>query len=190
MLTVNDIFRLYDQRADAWYGGEAVTQRQHALQCAWLAERDGAAPSLIVACLLHDFGHLVHDLGEDAAGRGLDDVHELRAAKDLAHLFPPAVLTPIRLHVTAKRHLCTSEPGYFAALSPASRQSLELQGGPLSAGQCAAFMSVPWSEDAIRLRRYDDAAKVRDARTPDLEHFRPAMQRLAFTSGRRMTAAR
>lgn len=181
MLTVDDLINLYDDRGEAWYGGEAVTQRQHALQCAWLAERDGAAPSLLAACLLHDFGHLVHDLGEDVADRGLDDAHELRAAKELAHLFPPAVLSPIRLHVTAKRHLCTSEPGYLDALSPASRQSLQLQGGPLSEGQCAAFMSMPWSEDAIRLRRYDDEAKVPGAMTPDLEHYRPLLMRLAFT---------
>jgi phosphonate degradation associated HDIG domain protein len=187
-LTINDIIRLYDDRGEAWYGGESVTQRQHALQCAWLAERDGAAPGLIIACLLHDLGHLVHDLGEDAADRGLDDAHELVAVRELAHLFPPAVLTPIRLHVTAKRYLCANEPGYLASLSPASRHSLELQGGPLSQGQGAAFMSVNWAEDALRLRRYDDDAKVREAPTPDLEHFRPMMTRLAFTTGRRMAA--
>jgi phosphonate degradation associated HDIG domain protein len=187
-LTVNDIIHLYDDRGEAWYGGEAVTQRQHALQCAWLAERDGGTPALIVACLLHDLGHLVHDLGEDAADRGLDDAHELRAAKELSHLFPPAVLGPIRLHVTAKRHLCLSEPGYLDALSPASRQSLELQGGPLTEGQAAVFLSVPWAEDAIRLRRYDDEAKVRNAPTPDLEHFRPLVSRMSFSTGRRMAA--
>ncbi len=188
-LTVNDIIRLYDERGEAWYGGEAVTQRQHALQGAWLAERDGAADSLVVACLLHDLGHLVHDLGEDAADRGLDDAHEMLAVKELAHLFPPSVLTPIRLHVTAKRFLCTGEPGYFDGLSTASRRSLELQGGPLSESQCAAFKSVSWADDAIQLRRYDDEAKSPDAKTPDLEHFRPLMLRLALTEGRRSASA-
>lgn len=189
MLSVADIFRLFDERGDAWYGGEPVTQRQHALQCAWLAERDGAEPSLIIACLLHDVGHLTQELGEDAAERGLDDTHELVAVKHLAHLYPPSVLTPIRLHVTAKRHLCTSEPTYFAGLSAASKRSLELQGGPLSASQCAAFRSVPWADDAIRLRRYDDLAKDRDAVTPDLEHYRPLLQRLSFTGSRRTATA-
>lgn len=187
-LSINDIIRLYDDRGEAWYGGEAVTQRQHALQCAWLAERDGAAPSLVIACLLHDLGHLVHDLGEDAAEHGMDDAHELRGAEHLTHLFPPAVIAPIRLHVAAKRYLCGNDPSYLAGLSPASRRSLELQGGPLTQGQSAAFMSVPWTEDAIRLRRYDDAAKVRDAQTPDLEHYRLLMTRLAFTPRHRMAA--
>ena len=187
-LTVNDIITLYHERGGSWYGGEAITQRQHALQGALLAEIDGCPDSLVLACLLHDLGHLVHDLGEDAAVRGVDDAHELRAVRELAHLFPSSVLTPIQLHVTAKRYLCANEPGYFDSLSPASRQSLEVQGGPLTQGQSAEFMTVPWADDALRLRRYDDAAKVRDKSTPDLEHFRPMMTRMAFTTDRRTAA--
>jgi phosphonate degradation associated HDIG domain protein len=181
-LTVNDIVTLYNERAEGWYGGEAITQRQHALQCALLAEIDGCSDSLVLACLLHD-------LGEDAAVRGVDDAHEIRAVRALAHLFPPAVLKPIELHVTAKRYLCANEPGYFDGLSPASRQSLIVQGGPLTQGQGAVFMSVPYATDALSLRRYDDEAKVRDKTTPDLEHYLPLMTRLAYTSNRRIATA-
>jgi predicted HD phosphohydrolase len=42
---------------------EAVTQTEHALQCAALAEAAGFGLHAQVAALLHDIGHLV--LGED-----------------------------------------------------------------------------------------------------------------------------
>ncbi len=33
------------------------------------------------------------------------------------------------------------------------------KGGPMSPEECAAFRSLPFAEEALRLRRYDDAAK-------------------------------
>ncbi|MCY7305685.1 MAG: HD domain-containing protein [Rhodoferax sp.] len=42
----------------ARYGAEKVTQLQHALQCAQLAEKSGADPALLLAALLHDLGHM------------------------------------------------------------------------------------------------------------------------------------
>ncbi len=189
-LTVDDLITLYQQRGGAWYGGETVTQREHALQCAWLAEQAGSPPGLIIACLLHDLGHLLHEVDDDAARRVRADAHELHAASELAHLFPPAVLAPIRLHVTAKRHLCGAEPRYWATLSAASRRSLALQGGPLTQGQSAAFMSMPGSADALSLRRWDDAAQVAGTPTPDLEQYRPMMQRLSFRTARHLVAQR
>ncbi len=189
-LTIDDLIRLYDDRGEAWHGGGALTLRQHALQCAWLAERDASPPGLIIACLLHDLGHLLNDLGEDAADHGLDDAHETRGAHALTGLFSPDVLAPIRLHVAAKRYLCAVDPTYAVSLAPASRHSLGLQGGPLTQGQCAAFLSVPGSADALSLRQWDDAATVAGAQTPGLEHYLPMMTRIAFTTGRRMVARR
>lgn len=153
------------------YGREPVTQKQHALQCATLAERAKSSSALIVACLLHDFGHLVHTLGEDAAERGIDDRHEYRALPYLRNIFPLAVTEPIRLHVNAKRYLCAVDEEYWDSLSPASRLSLELQGGIFSDIEARTFINQPYAKDAVQLRIWDDLAKDPSMQTPSIDHF-------------------
>jgi phosphonate degradation associated HDIG domain protein len=155
------------------YGLSAINQRAHALQAAWLAEQAGCDAALISACLMHDIGHMVHDLGEDPAGKGIDDRHEELAATWLARWFGDAVTEPVRLHVAAKRFLCASEPDYFAKLSPDSVRSLALQGGPMTDAECAAYRANPHSEAATSLRRFDEAAKVKGLDTPPVAHFLP-----------------
>jgi phosphonate degradation associated HDIG domain protein len=155
------------------YGLHDVTQLQHALQSAMFAERSAATPALITAALLHDIGHMVHDLGENPAEGGVDDRHELVGHEFLVRHFRADVTEPVRLHVAAKRYLCAIEPDYVALLSPDSVLSLGLQGGPMSASEVAAFRAEPHAEAAVCLRRCDDAAKVKDLPTPDIEHFVP-----------------
>lgn len=162
---------LLERRADGLYGLHDVTQREHALQSAWLAERDGHPPALIAAALMHDIGHLVHDLGENPAEEGIDDRHEELGNAWLAKHFGPAVSEPVRLHVAAKRYLCATEADYFGKLSPDSVLSLSLQGGPMSGEEVAAFEALPHHAAAVTLRRYDDEAKVKDLATPPVAHF-------------------
>ena len=116
------------------YGLEDVSQLQHALQSAWFAEQEGGDASLITAALLHDIGHMVHDLGENPAAAGVDDRHEEQGQLFLQRWFGPEVTEPVRLHVAAKRFLCATEPEYFGTLAPDSVLSLSLQGGPMSRG--------------------------------------------------------
>ena len=174
MSVIEEILDLYRRRGGATYG-EGVTQSQHALQSAWLAEQSGAAPELIVAALLHDIGHLLHDLPEDIAEQGIDTRHESLASAWLSKHFGPTVTEPVRLHVDAKRWLCAVEPGYFDALSEASKLSLRLQGGPMSEAEGAAFAALPRSAEAAQLRRWDDSAKQIGLETPGFEHFRPQL---------------
>jgi len=174
------ILELFARSGDSQYGHEAVSQREHALQAAWFAERAGAPPALIAAALLHDVGHLLHDLAEDAPEQGIDDRHEELAAQWLAERFGPEVVEPVRLHVAAKRYLCTTDPEYDRLLSPPSRLSLRLQGGPMTPEETAAFESGPHGRAAIDLRRWDDAAKVPGLPTPGLEHFAPALTAAAL----------
>lgn len=174
--TLTTLLDLYRQRGQAQYGGEAVSQLDHALQCAALAEQAEQPPEMIAACLFHDLGHLVHHLGDDPARRGLDDRHEHRAIPVLAPLFPAAVTRPIQLHVEAKRYLCAVDEAYWAALSPTSKRSLELQGGVLSPAAATAFIQQPYANQAVQLRRWDDLAKVPNQDTPDLEHFLPSLR--------------
>lgn len=166
-----EIIELFRRAGDSQYGHEAVSQREHALQAAHLAERSGADASLITAALLHDLGHLLHHLPDDAPERGIDDRHERLAAGWLARRFGPAVVEPVRLHVAAKRFLCTVEPKYRDRLSVPSLRSYELQGGPMTPAEVAEFRAHPQHQAALALRRWDDEAKVPQLPAPPLEHF-------------------
>lgn len=168
---IDHIFAAFRERGHRSYG-EAVTESEHMLQSATFAEQAGCEPALIAAALLHDFGHLLHDLGEDIADQGIDAVHEQIGADYLQQYFVPAVTEPGRLHVAAKRYLCAVDPDYLATLSPASVQSLALQGGPMSAGEVRDFEASPHFAAAVQLRRFDDMGKVPGMATPPLEHFR------------------
>lgn len=174
-LTLDEIVRLFESRGRQQYGGEAVSQLEHALQCAHLAEQAGETAETVVAALVHDLGHLLAD-GHDAA-HPRDERHQYVALPFLTGRFPPAVLEPVRLHVDAKRYLCTAEPGYRDTLSPESVRSLALQGGAFSPQEAERFLALPYAPEAIRLRRYDDLAKVPGQPTPALAHFVRAMMR-------------
>lgn len=171
MSIISAIADLFDRRGGSLYGGEAVTQQEHALQAAWSAEKSGADAPLITAALLHDIGHLLHELPDDAPDAGIDDRHEALGERWLARHFDAEVTEPVRLHVAAKRYLCAVEADYFAALSPTSVQSLALQGGKFSASEVQEFESSPFFREAVQLRRWDDEAKIVAMQTPDLAHF-------------------
>ena len=173
---IDEIFATFRAHGDEAYLGEPVSQTEHALQTALFAERDGADPLLIASALLHDFGHLVHELPEDCADLGIDSVHEDVGAVWLGRYFGPAVTEPLRLHVAAKRYLCAVDPAYMAALSPASIKSLGLQGGPYDDEERAEFEREPFWREAVALRRYDDAGKIEGLETPPLEHYRPCLE--------------
>ena len=170
---VADIARRLDVNGRHRYGLSDLNQIQHGLQAAWLAERAGDPPSLIAAALLHDIGHMLHELGENPAEAGIDDRHEEVGDAYLRDRFGPEVCEPVRLHVAAKRYLCGKEPDYFAKLSKDSVLSLSLQGGPMDAEEIAAFERLPFWQEAVRLRRYDEGAKVKGLETPPLSHFLP-----------------
>ena len=149
---------------------ESVSALAHALQCAQLAEDARADSHLVAAALLHDVGHFVA-IAEVGEMVDVDDVHELRGVAVLVRDFPPAVVEPIRLHVAAKRWLTAVEPAYLRGLSPASVHSLEQQGGPFRGDEIARFEALPFAEDAVRLRRWDDLAKAPGRATPDLGYY-------------------
>jgi len=157
---VDRILDLFATRGAREYMGEAVSMSQHMEQSAACATADGAPASLVIAALLHDIGHFVGEHPIDALENGIDNRHEEVGADYLEDSFPPSVTEPIRLHVAAKRYLCATDAGYLAQLSPASVDSLAVQGGPMSAAEVAAFESRPYYRDAVRLRRYDDDGKV------------------------------
>ena len=178
---VDHILATFRSHGAAAYLGEPVTLREHMLQSAAAAEAEGASAELVAAALLHDFGHLIHTGPEDAAEHGLDTEHEEVGFRFLEQHFPPEVVEPVRLHVAAKRYLCAVDPGYRDLLSPASRLSLELQGGPMNDAEITAFEALPHYAAACRLRRWDDIAKDPEALLPELDHYRPILEAVAFS---------
>lgn len=163
---VDRLLELFETRGAAQYGREAVSQAEHALQAARLAEAEGAAPALVAAALLHDVGHLLAKRRD-----GEDDRHEEIGWGYLKSVFGAAVSEPVRLHVPAKRYLCAVESDYFAILSPASVRSLELQGGRFTADEAARFHAADFAADAVRLRRWDDRAKTPGVATKSIRDY-------------------
>ncbi len=170
MDVMKEIRGAFARRGDEGYG-EGVSQLEHAIQCAAFAERDGASDALVAAAYLHDIGHLLHDLPQDIADRGVDTQHESTGSAWLSQYFGPELTEPVRMHVAAKRYLAATEPGYFDLLSDASKLSLQLQGGPMSPEQVRAFEAEPFFADAIRLRRWDEEGKIVGFEGPSPAHF-------------------
>jgi phosphonate degradation associated HDIG domain protein len=182
-LTLDDIAQLLAGPGQRQYGREAVSQLDHALQCAALAEEAGESTETVVAALLHDLGHLLapeNAQDDRAKPRERDDLHQYIALPFLHGVFAPGVLEPIRLHVEAKRCLCTIDAGYWDTLSPASKHSLVLQGGPFTREEAEAFMRASFAEQSLRVRRYDDLAKVAGKATPPLAHYLEKMAQVAL----------
>jgi len=176
---VGVIADLFASEGATEYLGEPVTQAAHMLQAAALAERDRAEDALIAAALLHDVGHFAGTLTGHDLMRGTDTRHGEAGAAWLAQWFGEEVTEPVRLHVAAKRYLCAVEPGYAAALSPASVYTLGVQGGPMGDAELAGFEANRYAPAAVRVRRWDDAAKEPDAQTPAFDHFANVLRALA-----------
>jgi predicted HD phosphohydrolase len=129
---------------------ELVDELDHALQAAAHAAEDGADDELLLAAALHDLAH------SPLFGSVHTDRHDRFARDWLTPRFGERVGWLAGAHVAAKRYLAATDPQYAATLSDISVASLHHQGG---AAIDPAFTAHPWWPDALRLRRYDDAAK-------------------------------
>ena len=168
-VAVEEVFAALRAGGRDTYAGEEVSVTDHSLQAAAAAHQDGASAALTAATLLHDIGWVI---------RTGSRRHELRGSAFLAEFFEPAVTEPVRLHVLAKRYLCTIDEGYRSMLSSASLRTLVRQGDTLDDQVRSSFEAEPYAADAIRLRRYDDQAKVLGAETADLAQYAPLISQL------------
>jgi len=150
---ITETARLLSSLRDVW-DEEAVDELDHALQSAARAVDDGADDELVLAAALHDIAH--SPLFEAAAA----ERHDQTALEWLTPRFGERVGWLAGQHVAAKRYLVATDPAYGASLTPTSLTSLQAQGG---AEVEPALVAHAWWPDALRLRRYDDAAKDPDA---------------------------
>jgi phosphonate degradation associated HDIG domain protein len=169
---VDFLIDIFNSKGDELYGGEEVTQLQHGLQAAYFAEQENASNDLVVAALLHDIGHLLHELPDNATEQGIDDVHEALGAQFLATYFNDLIVDVVKLHVEAKRYLCLVEPGYYSTLSSTSKASLLLQGGIMSSTEKELFEHHTYYQEAVMARKWDDLAKDPAIVTRPIESYK------------------
>ena len=170
------LLTLLAERGEVVLPGDDITLLDHSLQTAQLATRAHASPAMVVAALLHDIGHLASEHDPALTEPEADDLHEHVAAEMLGAFFGPDVVEPVRLHVPAKRYLAATDERYCARLAPMLAQSLGLQGGAMSSAEVTAFESAPWFEQAVQLRRWDDAAQVPGRPAAGLDVYADVLQ--------------
>ena len=169
---------IFERRGAEEYLGEPVSMAEHMLQSAWFAEQAGAEDELVAAALLHDIGHFTSEFGAYSPQDTEERHHDDAGAEVLAPFFPPVVSECVRLHVAAKRYLCATDLSYLAKLSKASLHTLSLQGGPMNAGEVAAFRSNPFHKEAVRVRQWDEAGKVAGMKTRAFRDYASLLQRV------------
>ena len=178
-LALDNIYELFEKWGSNVYD-EKISQIDHALQTATLAEQSGSNDELVIAALLHDIGHLVHLQNENGKVNILvNDSHEAVGARVLANIFSPDVTAPIALHVEAKRYLCTIEPEYFYSLSLGSVHSLETQGGLMTPDEMQRFENHPSFLAAVALRRWDEGGKITNLKVAPFAYYSELMSKVA-----------
>lgn len=174
---IDEILLAFDSKGHERYAKEDVTQLEHALQTAALAQAQHASPTLVCAALLHDLGHILGGAQmPEKITEDLHDQHEEKAYHFLLHHFGDEVAEPVKLHVPAKRYLCTTAPDYEQHLSPTSLKSYYDQGGRMTPQELKNFESNPYYRDALQLRRWDDEAKVAKKTVPRLVAYIPLLK--------------
>ncbi|MCJ8209592.1 HDIG domain-containing protein [Mucilaginibacter sp. RS28] len=182
---VDEVFDLYEKHGDEDYIGEPVSQIEHMSQAAALAEAEGYDDEVILAAFFHDIGHLCADAGEAGSMNGMGNVDHEKLGEEylLQKGFSPRIASLVKSHVEAKRYLTYKHPEYYAQLSPASKATLEFQGGVMSADEAEAFETHPDSALIIRMRHWDDLAKESDVPVNNIEKLKEkAYQHLVHRS--------
>ncbi|HXB10079.1 MAG TPA: HD domain-containing protein [Puia sp.] len=175
----DEIMGLYEGYGGNEYAGEKVTQLEHMVQAAQLAEEQGYDEEVILASFLHDIGHIAEAAKGDNEMNGFGIVdHEALGADFLREKgFSKKVARLVESHVEAKRYLTVKDPAYYGQLSEASKKTLEFQGGPMTPEEAAAFEQYPLFELIIQMRKWDEQAKIEHKPLPDMDHYRQMILR-------------
>lgn len=170
---MESIVKLFEDYGEMDYIGEPVTQKEHMIQTAMLAEEEGYTKDIIIGALLHDIGHLVglHYSKNKMSDFGIHG-HENIGAKYLESLdFPEIIVEMVRNHVQTKRYLVFKIPEYYEKLSEASKKTLEYQGGKMSNEEADKFEKHKYFEIFLKLREWDDKAKEKGKHVKTLDYY-------------------
>jgi len=176
--TVDEVIGLLRQSGGEQYFGEAVSKLAHAEQCAWHAQQANADEELVLAALLHDIGHLLETPAALRSERvGVINHDEIGEQWLREQGFSQRLAALVGAHVDAKRYLTAVHESYRDRLSPASQETLALQGGPMSADDAKAFAGDAGLRDKLRLRSWDELAKDPAWQGPGLDSYRDMLLR-------------
>ena len=173
---IDKIFYYYENFGNKDYIGEPVSQIEHMVQAAMLAEEDNCSRDIILAALFHDLGHLI-EFDEESKIEKMGDVgvknHEQVGADYLRDLnIPYPIPELVEGHVSAKRYLTYKYPNYHDKLSDASKQTLIYQGGPMSKEEADKYEKNELFDTFLKMREYDDKAKETNKVIKSLTYYK------------------
>lgn len=184
---INEIFTLYNRYGSEDYIGEPVSQLEHMSQAAQLAMKENFDDEVVLAAFFHDIGHICVMWSEDndMDGLGIKSHEKIGADYLRAKGFPERVARLVENHVQAKRYLTFKHPEYYTNLSLASKKTLALQGGRMTAEEATVFEKDSLFAISIRMRNWDEQAKEMHVPLIDLEIMKvKAQQVLAHSTNR------
>jgi phosphonate degradation associated HDIG domain protein len=168
----DEIFALYDRYGNESYG-ESVTQLEHMVQSAQLAEQQGYNEEVILAAFFHDIGHFLEYEPAERMGKLGAQQHDKLGGDYLRQRgFSERMARLVESHVEAKRYLTFRYPDYYHTLSDASKQTLKYQGGPMSAEEAQRFEQDELFDLKVKMRQWDDEAKIPDRPIENISHYR------------------
>jgi 2-amino-1-hydroxyethylphosphonate dioxygenase (glycine-forming) len=132
--SVKEVFDYVVAQGDSDYLGERVSQLQHSLQAATLAQKAGADEDTVLGALLHDVGRFIPAADKMSSMTGPDGTyigkasHEVVGERYLRQLgFSEKICQLVGAHVMAKRYLTAVDRGYYDGLSKSSKMTLKYQ---------------------------------------------------------------
>ena len=175
----DEIMSFYEQNGGEEYAGEKITQLEHMVQAAQLAEEQGYDEETVLAAFMHDIGHICEaGHGDNEMGEfGIKDHEEIGADYLKEKGFSKKVVRLVQSHVEAKRYLTFKNPDYYNHLSEASKKTLEYQGGRMEEDEANAFEHYPLFDLIIKMRKWDEQAKIEHKPLPALVHYRDMILR-------------
>lgn len=171
---IEELFGLYETYGHADFIGEPVSQLEHMCQAAQLAEKEGHGPEVILAALFHDLGHLFaqKESLEEMGAYGVMDLEKLGADYLRKLGFPGLLVKLVESHVAAKRFLNYNQPDDYQQLSEASKQTQTYQGGKMTEAEAKAFEADENHLLILKIREWDEKAKIQNLVLPDLQKYR------------------
>lgn len=171
MNTSDIIFKYYEDFGSKNYIGEPITQVEHMIQTAMLAEGNGDSIEIILASLFHDIGHLVAFDKETMGNFGIKN-HETMGSNFLRSLGLPEIIPElVESHVNSKKYLARNT-AYFNNLSKASQATLRYQGGIFTEEEALKYEQLPNFTKYIKIRLYDDQAKEVNIKLKPLSYYK------------------